>query len=147
MRMSPFQKGFSLLEILIALLLSAILAGMAMFNARALYHPSSGAAESFVAFLKAARSKAMATTSTYTVVPVTSSSIKTTVSTSCSSIEQEDDAELVLDLEGGATLGETNWSICFTSRGTSNSSATLSISDTHGTKQIQIVLGGGTRIL
>lgn len=141
------EKGFSLLEILIALLLSAILAGMAMFNARALYHSSSGAAESFVAFLKAARSKAMATTSTYTVVPVTSSTIKATVSTSCSSTEQEDDSELVLNLEGGATLGETNWSICFTSRGTSNSSAILSISDTHGTKQVQIVLGGGTRIL
>lgn len=140
-------KGFSVLEVLVALLISGVLAGMAMLNARALYHPSSGAAESLANFIKAARSKALATTSTYTIVPVSSTVIKTTVSTSCSSTTQEDDLDLVLEFEDGASLDDTNWSICFSSRGTSNSSATISVSDNYGSGQVQVVLGGGTRIL
>jgi len=141
------ERGFSLLEVMIALLIGGILSCMALFNARALYHPSMGAAESLVDFFKTARAKALATTSTYTVVPVSDTELKTTVSTSCSSVTQTDDPDLTLDLEGGSTLGGTNWSVCFNSRGTSNSSATIDVIDSHGTRQVQVVLGGGTRIL
>lgn len=141
------MRGFGLIELVATLSIAFILAGMAMLNARALYHPSRGGAEEFASFLKAARAKALATTSTYTIVPVSENELITTVSTACSSETQVEDPELRLTLSGGASLSDTEWSICYNSRGTSNSSAVINITDNYGEKQVQVVLGGGVRIL
>lgn len=147
MQRVKYEKGLTLIELTVVLLVTSILAGMSISGLRQIYHPSTGGAESLVSFLKSARSKALATTSTYTIVPVSTTRIKTTVSTACSSEDQEDDDDLILDLPTGTALTDTDWSICYTSRGTSNSSASLFISDTTATKEVQVVLGGGVRIL
>jgi Tfp pilus assembly protein FimT len=141
------MRGFGIIELIATLSIAFILAGMAMFNARAIYHPSRGGAEQLASFLKSARAKALATTSTYTIIPVSESEVITTFSTACSSTEQTEDPEMRLVLTDGARLANIDWSICYTSRGTSNSSAIIDVIDNYGSKQVQIVLGGGVRVL
>lgn len=141
------MRGFGIIELVATLSVAFILAGMAMINARALYHPSRGGAEELASFLKAARAKALATTSTYTIVPISETEVITTVSTSCSSTEQVEDPDMRLTLSGGASIADLEWEICYNSRGTSNSSAIIDVSDNYGTRQIQVVLGGGVRVL
>ena len=139
-------KGFTLIEMVVVIALMSILIGTASINLLEFNDPAKNAASATLGFLKRARGKALNTTSAYTVKPASSYALKTTIGTSCTAT-QTDDTSLVMDLPDGASLGATNWSICYSSRGLSDTSIDISLSDSRKSYTVQVLLGGGLRIL
>lgn len=139
------SSGFTLFEMLVALFVSSILMTTAVYNLREIHNEANTGAQQLVTLLKTARAKAMSSTLTYTVFPVSATRVEATYADSCSNVEQTEDPEVVLELEG-ATMSNTEWEVCYTSRGTSNSSADVPVVDHEGSATVQIVLGGGVRL-
>lgn len=140
------QRGFTILELLTVMAIGSILAGIAVLNLNAFANPSNNGALELMGFIKRARAKAMATTQAYTVAPTSSNSIVARYAASCSDTTWTDDTELYTTLPSGASLDDTNWEICYSSRGLSADSADITVRDSRATRLVQIVLGGGVRI-
>ena len=144
MRLS--EQGFSLFELLTVLGVMGIIMAYASYDYRALNNPAGNAASELASFVRAVRSKALATTSAYTIEDETNRRLVTYTSSSCGDMTRTADATLVYELPAGANLQSSGFSICFSPRGLSNTSAELEVRDSRSTKQVQIVLGGGVRI-
>jgi Tfp pilus assembly protein FimT len=127
--------------------LTTILLGIATLNYRQLQAPAVDAASQLTGFLRESRSKALASTLAYTVMPASATRVITRYGTSCSAATQTNDPALVLALPSGASMSSTNWSICYNPRGLANASANIVVSDKYVSKTVQIVLGGGVRSL
>ena len=134
------------MELVVALSLMGILMMIATFDYRTLENDVQHSAQLMQGFLKKARAKALASTRSYTVAPLSSTRIVATYGNRCDDV-QENDETLQLDLPSGAYLPNTEWSVCFTARGLSLDSADVAVTDGAITKTVQIVLGGGVRIL
>lgn len=141
------ERGFTLLEMLVVFAIIAGLSGIAIMNLNALSSPAENGAAQLLGFLKQARAKAISTTSAYFVVPASATRVITRAGVNCSDLNPVTDPNLDLDLPTGASLGSVSWSICFTSRGLSDSNATVDITDTQsGSRTIEVLLGGSVRI-
>lgn len=146
MKNSYSQSGFSLLEMLVALSVVGAISGIAVMNLRSLSSAAENGAAQLLGFFKQARAKAISTTSAYFVVPTSSSEVITRVGTSCSDAAPVADPALELSLPSGASLSDTTWSVCFTSRGLSDSNFSVTVLDTQsGSKTVEVLLGGGVR--
>ena len=140
------EKGFSLLELVITMSILTILMSMAVFNFHDLEQPATNGASELMGFLKKTRAKALATTLAYTAKPNDNSQVITTYGTTCSAAQQVD-TSLTLTLPNHAHLTDTEWMVCYSTRGLANSSIDIAISGSDGTKVVQVVLGGAIRIL
>lgn len=144
------QAGFTLYEMLVVMLLTSIMSYIGIYNLKEMTSPIQDATTSTVSFLKIVRARALATTSAYTVYPVSEDRIAARFSNRC-----DDDPELAtvdsslqLSFPAGADLLSTEWSVCFTARGLVASDLTFGIRDVAGlTRQIEVLLGGSVRIL
>ena len=139
-------RGYSLLELMVALAFAGIITGFAVFEFKALEDPAKHGAAEITAFFKKARSKALATTQTYTVSAQTATRIIATTGTSCSGT-QTPDPEMTLTLPGGAVLDTLGWSVCYTTRGMADTSVDILMHDSEGSHTVQVVLGGAVRAL
>lgn len=139
------SSGFTLFEALVSMFISSVLMTTAVYNLKEVHNASNTGAQQLASLLKSARAKAMSSTLTYTVFPVSATRVETTFADTCSSEIQTPDTEVVLELEG-ATMANIEWEVCYTSRGTSNSSADVEVIDGYDSTTVQIVLGGGVRI-
>ncbi len=139
------QRGASLLEVLSAMGLFAVLSGAALANYRALENPALTGASALAAFFKETRAKAMAATLAYTIKPSSNSRIVTTSGKTCAAA-QSADAGQTLDLPRGAFLGSVDWSVCYDTRGIADTSVDITVADGEGTHVVQAALGGGVRI-
>lgn len=146
MRSIRADSGYSLLEVLIVVALSGVLLGSAVLNTRVMRDVSKDAASGIEEMIKKSRSKALATTKAYTVRPSSTGRLISTYGDSCTSTVQTSDAELSFTLPTGASLLSTSWSVCYSSRGLSQSSVNIQVYDGTRTKTVQVVLGGGVRI-
>lgn len=141
------ELGFTIVELLVAFAIISVLSGIAIMNLNALSNSSENAAASLVGLLKQARARAIASTSAYFVVPTSTTSIVTRSGTTCSDASPVDDPTLTLQLPSGASLGATAWSVCFTSRGLSDSNTEVVVNDIHShSRTVEVFLGGGVQI-
>lgn len=141
------QSGFTLMEMMAVLGIATILSGMAVLNLKRFDQASVNAANQVVALVKSARAYAMTSTVTVQVRPVNSTTIRATAASSCSTTTRTAIPQLSYTLPDGASMTNTSWSVCYTSRGLSRESISIPIRDQSRTRTVQIVLGGGIRTL
>ena len=141
------ERAFTLLELLAVISISSILLGLASLNYRALENPVENGAEALMGFIKKTRAKALSATLAYTIKPLTPNKIITTYGTTCSSGTQTADPTFTITLPGSDYMTDTNWSVCYGTRGLANASADITVTDGVTSKVVEVVLGGGTRIL
>jgi prepilin-type N-terminal cleavage/methylation domain-containing protein len=141
------SKGFTLMEVVIATALFGILCAVSIMNLNVFSSSSKNSANELNSFLKRARAKAVATTQSYMIQPSSTSQITSKYAKNCSATTWTDDSSLSLKFPKGATLSGTAWSLCFNSRGMSESSTSIVINNTTGSKTVQVMLGGASRVL
>lgn len=147
MRAVNRQSGFTLLEMMAVVAIFSVLSGIAIINLKEFSKPAENGAAQLLGFMKQSRARALSTTSAYFVLPTSSTHIITKYGLNCTDASPIVDSSLVMNLPTGASLAATNWSICFTSRGLSDSNTTIVVNDNQaGTKTLEVLLGGGIRI-
>lgn len=146
MQIKSEERAYSLIELIVALALFSVLCGFAVINLTELQNPADNAGRAMYAYFKAVQGKAMATTSTYTVWPISSTEIRATFAVSCSSANQVIDTDLRFVLPSGAHMGNLDWQLCYNSRGLANSSADISVNDSRVNRVLRLALGGGIKL-
>jgi len=144
---TPAMSGFTLLELLVVLMLTAVLSSIAVSNMSALANPAQGAAAQLAGFLKEVRARAISQTVAYKVSATSNRTIITQFAVNCSSATNTLDPSLQLTLPTSSALTTTNWQICFTSRGLASNNITIALQDQFVTRQVEVLLGGGVRLL
>lgn len=140
------ERGYTLLNVVGALALTALLAGTAVGSFKELSDPLANASFASEHFLRLARSQAISNTQAIQVSPISSSRIGAYSSGSCTGTMTAVD-NLFVDLPAGAALTDTSWSVCFTQRGLANSNVSFTIQDSDGlARTVSIALGGGTKV-
>ena len=66
----------------------------------------------------------------------------------CSATTWTSDPDVQLELHDGVTFADTSWTVCFSSRGISDTNLVITLSHPHsGTRDVELLLGGTTRVL
>lgn len=141
------ESGFTLLEMLVVLGITTILTGMAVLNLKKFDQASSNAANQIASLIKSARAYGITSTTTVEIKPLNSRTIRVSKASSCSTTTRTNIPELMLELPTSAALNSTTWSLCYTSRGISRDSIDIVITDNSKLRTVQVVLGGGIRVL
>ena len=142
-----YSRGFSLLELVVALGLSAALMGISILNFRNLDDQSENGALLLASFFKQIRARAISTTSAYIIEPESETRVVAYYGVNCSSSDLETEGSFALELPTGSELSSTEWSVCFTSRGLTSSSDEIEIVNLNGGSQtIEVYLGGAVRV-
>jgi prepilin-type N-terminal cleavage/methylation domain-containing protein len=141
------DRGFTLIEVLVTLSLSAALLGITAATLREYNRSSKNALSLIQSFVKQARIKGISRTAAYKVFADSSGKkILTSFADKCASTTFVPDTALVLEMPVGTKLLSPTWSVCFNARGLTESNITISVAtEDSGTKSIEILLGGGTR--
>ena len=143
---APGERGSSLFEVLVVLVLIGILLATAISNLDQLNRPMEAATAEVIGFLKQARARGMSTTRAYTVRPTSTEHLIAEFSTECGESATADE-RLTLDLPRGVLLNGTSWSVCFSPRGLATSDPTIELIDDDGrTKTLEVFLGGAVRV-
>jgi Tfp pilus assembly protein FimT len=141
------EAGFSILEMLAAMLLSLILIGTALVNLKTLNNPLLNASAQVQSFLKKVRSRAISSTMAYRITPISSTELVTAYGSNCDNIDTEDN-QLTLELPNGAYLTDYEWEICFSTRGLLDTNVDITLEDQNGqSRLIEVLLGGSVREL
>ena len=140
------ERGSSLFEVLVVLVMIGILLTTALSNIDQLNRPMESGTAEVLGFLKQARARGMSTTRAYTVRPTSTEQIITEFSTECGETVTADPT-LTLNLPYGVLLNDTSWSVCFSPRGLATSDPTIELIDSDGrTKTLEVFLGGAVRV-
>lgn len=140
------ERGSSLFEVLVVLVLIGILLATAISNLDQLNRPMEAATAEVAGFLKQARARGMSTTRAYTVRPTSTEHLIAEFSNECGETPAAD-PKLTLDLPRGVVLNGTSWSVCFNPRGLATSDPTIELIDEEGrTKTLEVFLGGAVRV-
>ena len=140
------QSGFTILELIVAVALLGVLMGLAAFEFHDIENPANNGAAQLASFFKETRAKAIASTLAYTISAASNTKVVTTKGKSCEATQTADNLQS-LTLPSGSRLLQMDWSICYNARGISNGSADIHIADDDSEKVVQVVLGGGVRVL
>ena len=138
------NQGFTLIELLIVLGIFGIVMGIAAMNLRPLSGDLQAAANEVAGTFKQARARAMVTTSAHRITPSASGEQLIVESASeCKSNNWTNNARLTRTLREKVKLDNTNWQVCFDSRGLAENAPTFSLSDRDGkTINMRVFLGG-----
>lgn len=154
------RHGMTLIEILIVLAILGIAAGIMALNLRPLGGELDGATRNLSGLVRQGRTKAMATTSSYSlVIPETTAGEQRFVFERGSNCQftapgvWTEDPKLSFTLPANVRLsaidgvGEADWPLCFNSRGISRTAPMLTlVDDRGGTRTLQIFAGGMVEI-
>lgn len=140
------QEGFTLIELMVVMSISAILLGYSAMHLQELTRPAESAAGQVGSFFKAARAKALSTTSAYTVRPDGAGALVAEASTTCGATTALD-SKLSLELPSFVLFTSVGWSVCFDSRGFPDTNLLVEVEDDFGERHsIEVFLGGGVRV-
>ncbi len=132
---------------LIVLGMMGILMGIGATNLAVLDNPLQNATNEVAGFLKQARARAVSSSTAYRVYPTNARQLVAEFGLSCDDPSPQLDVNLHLDLPKGVSIPDTNWEICFTSRGLATSSPTLYFyGPDYATKSVEVFLGGAVRV-
>lgn len=128
------------------LALIGILMGLAAANIKGMENPLADASFQVSHFMRLARSRAISQTISIRIEPASSTELIAFSAESC-----DDDMDLIenfdLTLPEGAVLADTDWEVCFTQRGLSDTNLLFVLQNQKGKERsIEIALGGGVRI-
>lgn len=140
-------RGFTLIEVLVTLSLSAALLGITAASLREYNKSSKNALSLIQGFIKQTRIKGISRTAAYKIYADSSGKkILTSFADKCSSTTFIPDNSLVLEMPAGTKLLTPTWSVCFNARGLTESNVTITfVTEDSGSKSVEILLGGGTR--
>ncbi len=142
------QSGFTLPELLGALVVLGIVLGAAGVWLRPLDNPLESGSKQLEGFFRQARARALASTLAYRVVPLSDSEIAGEFSDKCSDEDWTLDPALELTLPDDVTLTDTEWFVCFNARGIANDTVVVDLwHPKKGTRQVEVLLGGVSRVL
>lgn len=144
-------QGFTLLEVLVAMTISGVLLGIVSYQYLSLKNGVGFSAQNLAGSMKRVRSKALASTYFYTVKPTSTTKATVTYAGSCTApaAQQQTDSTLEFKLDSPVAFSSLTWSVCFTPRGITTDSATITLQDTVSglTKTVEVAIGGGMRVL
>ena len=141
------EKAFTVVELVVTLGLISILAGMALMNLKELDDPLKNGSAELTSFFKQVRSRAISTTSAYTVSASSSTLLVTEFGNTCSDVDTTEDDTLTLQLPTGSSLVDTGWTLCFNGRGLPDGNLQVDMNDADGdTRTVEVYLGGGVRV-
>lgn len=141
------STGFTILELIVVLFITLILATTAIPSFAALKNPLDDGIATTLGVIKQTRAKAIATTSAYKIQASTNSHIYTQYLSKCNANTSTADSKLTLDLPIGVALTSNTWSICFDSRGFAQSAQNITLYNQNGKmRTIEVFLGGAARI-
>lgn len=143
------KLGYTLIELMVVVSMTAILSGVAVFNMKDLFIPSSTANDLVIAQYKLVRSKAISKTRAYLFEPVDSTTLGASFRDKCNSTESwvEDDS-LAMNLPADSWMQlppnpDHWWSVCINSRGQTDANIEITIEDEKGNiSDIEILLLG-----
>jgi type IV fimbrial biogenesis protein FimT len=160
------KAGFSLIEVLVVIALTALLAAFAAPAITFGNNPLKDTSNRIAASFKLARAKAMAQTSAVRIRPISATEFVMERAARCSdttwtniSDRVEKNGQLVYEdlsfdtpaqltaaqVDGNAVTPATNWNLCFNSRGVANTTVVLTMRDTNTNQQrTMTVFRGGT---
>ena len=142
------ERGVTLVEVLVVVAVLGIGLGVASLNLEPLDTPLEASTSLFEGFMRQARLSAIASTSAYRVSPDGDHALQAERADSCAATTWTADPALALELVEGVTFTATTWQVCFSSRGISATNVTVTLQHAEeGTQQIQVLLGGTTRLL
>jgi prepilin-type N-terminal cleavage/methylation domain-containing protein len=140
------SAGFSLPEALVVVAIVALVVGAATLHLKPMEAPVKSAALLVEGLVKQTRAKSMSTTSSYRLRPFTDRTLVVEYASSCSDGAWTLDPRMELDLPRGVTLSDTDWSVCFNSRGTASDNVVLSLEHSdHAAQGLEILMGGAVR--
>lgn len=140
------QKGFSLLEVLVTLLLFGLLCTVAVSNLKVLENPLVSTSANLSHYFRLVRVRAIAQTRAIRVRPSSSHHLVAEAGTSCSATTFSNLSDLSLDIDDDVAVSPTNWVACFTQRGLVHDYVTFNVYSQEGTRTVEIALGGGVKI-
>ncbi len=143
--MKKKEAGFTIIELLVVVSFVAVFGSMAFYDFRKVDDPSKNSANELASLFREARSKAMASTQSYLVEPLSATEIKASYAKNCTATTWTTDNKLSLKLPNKTSVS-TDWSICYNSRGLADSSADIHVGGNGRSEVVQIVLGGGGRV-
>ena len=141
-------RGFTLLELMVALGLSSTLMGLAVSNLKSLTSPIKDSAAQMVSYFKQVRARALSTTTAYQIYPISATRVGARYAASCAATTWTDDPVLWMNLPRTTHLANTTWSVCYTTRGITADAVNLALADDLGqSRTIEVLIGGSVREL
>lgn len=142
------EAGISILEVLVVIAILGLSITVAAVTLEPLETPLEASVTLTEGFFREARLGAIATTSAHRVQPDDAYRLGVQQATSCSGPTWTTVPDMKLNLPEGVTLTDTGWSVCFSSRGISSDNVVLTLQhDVHGSEQVEVLLGGTTRVV
>jgi len=142
--LSESSKGFSQIETLVVLTLLSILSAVAVYDYTHLQRDLNTATAQLEAYLNRARAKGISSTEAYFISPISNSTLVAEHGFHCSSTDRTADPELTFELPEGIEFVSTSWTVCFTSRGLSDSNVMIEMMDPdEEVETVEVLLGGG----
>ncbi len=140
-------RGFTIVECLVAMGLFMVLSGIAVMNLKELDDPVVNGSAQLAAFFKQVRAQAVSSTLAYTAVPVSGDRVETRYGSTCADTATTDDDSLVLELPTGASILDTDWTLCYSARGLPDGNLTVEVYDGGGNyRTVEVFLGGAVRV-
>ena len=135
-----------MIEMMATMAIAVALIGIAAFNFKATENPAYNAASELLGNFKKIRARALVSTKAYLIRPTSTTRIIAESGTNCSATTWTNESQFTLNLENGAFLADTTWSVCYSARGLSDVSTDIIVRDSTHTKTVQVVLGGAVRL-
>lgn len=142
------SRGFTLLEVLVVIALSAVLYAVGILAYSELYNPMGNSEALVIGVLRQSRAEAMSKTTAVLITPVSSTVATVSQGANCSSGDWEELPNSALRLPKGVRFDGVGWEVCFSSRGLSDDNIYISLLDEEGKRStVEVMLGGGARVL
>ncbi len=144
------QAGMTMAELLVIVAIMGLGLGIASLMLRPLETPLESGATLLEGLFRQARLEAIAKTAAYRVAPDNPHVIGGDYAASCTAADDEWTADnaVKVQLPEGVTVSSEVWSVCFSSRGISNTNQIIELQHSYyGNVKVEVLLGGTTRVL